>query len=270
MESPSSIAQRIWQGTIPVMFQLTPNEISTLQPPRPFYLLVPRNSYFPLETGLVRKHFLGSTPALVDEMWLEYKGKPLKWHYPVGVLFDLLAGQQDVPWSLHVHFQGFPSEHLLRCPDNETVRRLYFNVLKESNFVKTGDSQNVNNLSVVQANELWDSLKANSHDKFLSVNSKLVPDVQSVKHIPVRVFCKSNPGLCMQEPVEPLNKSTANPLTLGELMHNMLPNLFDSASGKSTVLVQGISPSLETPINWLSENFSHPDSFLYIIVVDTL
>lgn len=35
-------------------------------------------------------------------------------HYPVGVLFDLLAGQQ-LPWSITVHFQGFPTSQLMRC-----------------------------------------------------------------------------------------------------------------------------------------------------------
>lgn len=33
------------------------------------------------------------------------------------------------------------------------------------------------------------------------------------------------------------------------------------------VVIHGIEPLLETPLQWLSEHLSHPDNFLHICVV---
>ncbi len=52
-------------------------------------------------------------------------------HYPIGVLFDLYASPADLPWSITVHFQGFPTDQILRCSSEDTVRMYYTNVLKE-------------------------------------------------------------------------------------------------------------------------------------------
>ena len=55
-------------------------------------------------------------------------------HYPVGVLFDLFANPQELPWPITVHFQGFPTQQLLRCPNEAFVKSHYMNVLKEVPF----------------------------------------------------------------------------------------------------------------------------------------
>jgi hypothetical protein len=46
--------------------------------------------------------------------------------------------------------------------------------------------------------------------------------------------------------------------------NSRLQFFFDSKD--RTVLVQGVSPSLDTPIQWLSEHLSYPDNFLHICV----
>jgi hypothetical protein len=110
-------------------------------------------------------------------MWLDYVGLPLKWHYPIGVLFDLYASQLSLPWSLSVHFQGFPSQTLLRCAGEETVKSHFVNSLKEvcsflrssspffshkllkANYLKHGDNSKVNALSLSEQNDLWEGLR---------------------------------------------------------------------------------------------------------------
>lgn len=105
-----------------------------------------------------------SAPVVIDEMWFDFNGIPLKWcvmigwgciacrltwralfvgnmnmhelsdnsrHYPIGVLYDLLATQQDLPWSVTVHFQEFPSSVLLRCGAEDEVKSHVNNTLKE-------------------------------------------------------------------------------------------------------------------------------------------
>lgn len=44
------------------------------------YCLAPRGSYLTAIAGPVRDHFLASAPAVVDEIWFDYNGLPLKWY----------------------------------------------------------------------------------------------------------------------------------------------------------------------------------------------
>jgi len=67
----------------------------------------------------------------------------------------------------------------------------------------------------------------------------------------------------MQEAVLPLDDKKA-PRTLGNVLIELIPQLFfDDKVPKVTI--QGTSPSLNTPIMWLSQNYSYPDNFLYIV-----
>lgn len=36
------------------------------------------------------------------------------------------------------------------------------------------------------------------------------------------------------------------------------------------IIIQGIEPPLETPVQWLSEHLSHPDNFLHICMTERL
>lgn len=53
MANDREVLREIWEGKIPVCFQLDPEEVYNLQTPDPFYLMVPRLSYFPLCTDKV-------------------------------------------------------------------------------------------------------------------------------------------------------------------------------------------------------------------------
>lgn len=53
MANDREVLREIWEGKIPVCFQLNAEEVSDLQAPDPFYLMVPRLSYFPLCTDKV-------------------------------------------------------------------------------------------------------------------------------------------------------------------------------------------------------------------------
>ena len=54
MADDREILRGIWEGKIPVSFQLSSDEVHTLNVPEPFYLMVPRLLYFPLVTDKVR------------------------------------------------------------------------------------------------------------------------------------------------------------------------------------------------------------------------
>jgi autophagy-related protein 5 len=105
-------------------------------PPPPFYCLLPRCSYLPLVSEDIRSHFLSYTGTDGKEMWFDSGGEPLKWHMFIGVLFDIFADPASLPWNLTVHFREFPSQNLLQCESQETVRNLFFQNLKEAFVIK--------------------------------------------------------------------------------------------------------------------------------------
>ena len=78
-------------------------EIMRLRETFPSHFL---QTYFPIITEKIERHFVKDVEKeLIDEIWLEYEGQPLKWHYPVGLLYDLYAQDSQLPWNITVHFQ---------------------------------------------------------------------------------------------------------------------------------------------------------------------
>ena len=73
------ISAEMWNGSIPVIFTLAPQEVTAMEAPLPLCLSLPRQSYLPCVTQEVRQHFLSSAPAREDEMWFEWEQIPLKW-----------------------------------------------------------------------------------------------------------------------------------------------------------------------------------------------
>lgn len=65
----------------------------------------------------VKKHFLKHIQQdnHDNEMWLEYNGIPLKWHFPIGVLLDIYGEDVQLPWNIVVHFDKFPENEIMHC-----------------------------------------------------------------------------------------------------------------------------------------------------------
>ena len=83
----------------------------------------------------VRKHFSKFIHERLaeSEMWYESWGTPLKWHHPIGVIFDSLKTEETVlPWQITVHFDRFPQADLLPCPSREAVESHFMSCIKVS------------------------------------------------------------------------------------------------------------------------------------------
>lgn len=149
-----------------------------------------------------------------SDTWLSYEGVPLKWHYPLGLLYDLYSGaepaypldassptsksehpsegeeRRTLPWRLTVHFSAFPFDQLVKLESEDTtLHDLFRNGVKEADYLRTGTGKTVMFLSKEDSTQLWDAVKKHDFPLFSSINQKLLnPQGVNLRHLPVRLY----------------------------------------------------------------------------------
>lgn len=269
------LEHEMWAGRIPVMFNLDKHEVTSMEAPLSFCQLLPRMSYLPLWTKDVREHFRSSAPALEDELWLDYKTTPLKWDLPIGVLFDLLREEGELPFMLTVHFLGFPSKVLLRCKNMMAVRSNFMNSLKESCYLQYGHGKAASSFNEKDHDAMWHSISTGSRSEYAGLISRLNLQFGKPTVVALRVLIngfgeKYNYDLrLIQRPI-PLLTPEGQPTTLAMALEQVLPGVCVDSNGKPlsgvSVLVQGVVPEMDCSLEWLSHYMRHPDLFLYVCV----
>ncbi|CAB4298325.1 unnamed protein product [Prunus armeniaca] len=167
-------AQRyVWDGAIPLQIHLHESDVATLPAPPPALILAPRIGYLPLLASHLKPHFSSALPPRLDTIWFEYKGLPLKWYIPTGVLFDLLCAEPERPWNLTVHFTGYPGNILIPCEGEDSVKWSFINSLKEAAYIINGNCKNVMNMSQPDQVELWRSVLNGNLEPYRRVSTKL-------------------------------------------------------------------------------------------------
>ncbi|XP_037038701.1 autophagy protein 5 isoform X2 [Bradysia coprophila] len=267
MANDREVLRIVWEGQIPVCFQVDPEEIDGVQQPENFYLMISRLTYLPLVTDKVRKHFsrFVSNEHQDGEVWYDCNGTPLKWHYPIGVLFDLTTSREDnaLPWCLTIHFTKFPEGVLIRCPNKEIVEAHFMSCLKEADVLKHR-GQVVSAMQKKDHNQLWLGLVNDKFDQFWAVNRRLMEplgDQDGFKHIPIRSY--NEDGTYLQKLIPPTNEAGQR-RTVQDLLDD-----FGTPDVRKAVAVytHGVEVHNETPLQWLSEHLSYPDNFLHICMV---
>ena len=276
MASDKQVLREVWEGKLPLCITIAPDEVNSIDPIEKIYVMAPRQSYLPLCCERVAEVFRkahASGDASEEgsnshtEVWFEHNGTPLKWHLPIGVLFDLHSDDTNLlPWQLTAHCANFPEGELLHCRSSDVIEAHFISRLKEADYLKhDGDVINAMRRNDHQA--LWSGVKGQKFEQFWDVNQKLMEPVRaaSFKYIPFYIHQRNQP--VTQRLFQPNNNNDDNgdapSKTLAHLLEDSLPQ-FDPTT--SRVVVQGLEPPLETPIQWLSEHLSHLDNFLHIVV----
>lgn len=149
------------------------------------------------------------TPA---DLWLSYEGVPLKWHYPLGLLYDLYSGAEPIypldplspshktensedehrrlPWKLTVHFSEYPTEQLVRLDAEDRVMHdLFRNSVKEADYLRNGTGKTVMFLSERDSTQLWDAVREHNFSLYNPINQKLLnPQGTALRHVPIRIY----------------------------------------------------------------------------------
>jgi hypothetical protein len=154
------------------------------------------------------------------ECWFEDEdsGIPLRWHFFVGVLYDLMRGKsaiklsswkgpsnqhiQDVflPWRIRVHFTSYPHDRLLPLDDGSPQRkaentnndvddnhrritamvgRFFRNSLKQALFMQYGSSKVAMQITKNSHEKIWDSVKMSNYAAYHEVNVDLQSGISS-------------------------------------------------------------------------------------------
>ena len=137
----------------------------------------------------VRKHFSSQLACQTGEMWFSCNGSPLRWHHPIGLLYDLLAGAatdcpDHLPWSITTHFSHFPVDQILPCQAREQVwwwlcdnsvnlwsqgESVFMSSLKEADQLKHSGKV-VSMMQKKDHNQLWLGLISDKFDQFWAIN----------------------------------------------------------------------------------------------------
>ena len=229
-------------------------------------------SYFPLVTDKVFRHFQrASNQDDIDEMWLEFEGQSLKWHYPIGVLFDMYGCQSALPWNVTVHFRRFPEQELLRCPNREAVESNFMSSVKEADSLKHRSTV-MNSMRKNEHKQLWTGLSNDRFDQFWNMNKRLMERVngEPFRYVPLRIMMAERP---YEQKLFKTVSDDGELLTFGDFLKQNCSHILNMSDGDQisvlpnwSVFIQGVQPPLETPMQWLSEHMSHPDNFLYVIL----
>lgn len=132
-----SLQRKVWAGSIPLSIRLAPSDCRTYDQADAYLIHVPRLSYLPFLLPRLHAFFrsqLIDPDVQAHTAWFEFEEVALKWHYPVGLLYDLFSGAQPVsaddvdagglqqveeegqgplPWRLILHYTDFPTEQLV-------------------------------------------------------------------------------------------------------------------------------------------------------------
>ncbi|KAJ2886589.1 autophagy protein 5 [Coemansia aciculifera] len=190
--------KRVWKGMIPIELQLAASDAIELlasavlpEPFQTFYMLIPRVGYLPFISGKIKERWLDPMLALSgsrtpsdqigeSDIWFEYKGQALKWHYPIGLLYDMLVsdvhrGDAELPWSLTLHVRKLPTAKIIAQPNGQLMRDMFMAMIKEADFIRNGSTKRVMDLAKSDQMQFLDGLETHSYEKYFAIHSILVP-----------------------------------------------------------------------------------------------
>lgn len=243
------VLREIWHGQLPLCFKMHQDDISGMQRPEPYYMMVSRVSYFPLVLDRVVKYFcrfMDQNKPTTADMWLDYEGQPIKWHHPIGLSWDLFGSHYDLPWGLILHFSEFPAKELVRCNTKASIETTFMSSLKEADALKHKGAV-IKNMVKKDHNQLWSSLVNDKFDQFWLINKRLMErnDNELFRYIPFRLYL----------PDYTYVQKSIRPCTTERLIFQTSPNQATSVhdAEETTEQEPNVNPSIKLPIVYENE-----------------
>ncbi|KAL3117163.1 hypothetical protein niasHT_007566 [Heterodera trifolii] len=261
----------VWDSKVPVEFSLDNSE-SVLATHQSCFMMLSRVSYFPVYLDKTLK-VLTSGDASEEQLlnvWLQFDGQILKWHYPIGVLYDIYHGNagdgQTTPWPITVHLKNFPDE-LIRCRTKETLKFCFLQSLKEACQLKLR-SNIAASMTKDEHGRLFDGLCNDRFNDFWMVNDKLMglrssSGEEQFSTIPARFYESSYSfRQLLLHSKKQLDDGNMGESLLIDALHKVFPDYAIETDFEA--VTHGIVLPLNTPLIWLARNLVYPDNFVHI------
>jgi autophagy-related protein 5 len=266
--------RKICGGELLLCIRLDSQDIASLTEPPPLFRMVPRMAYPPFLFNDVSEHFIASLPPKMGqeyEIWFDYDGSPLKWHYPFGLLCDLLVGSSvPQPLDLTVHFRGCSSRDVLPYSGVSSLESVVMSAFKQATYLEQNTTAPFMRLPKQQQTQLWDSIWKCNLEAFATVQHQLLcQNLSRCKSLAVRIHFCGEVRDTLLHPVPPFDKD-GNPSTVISFLREVMPALVDEAAAVLQegieVLTHGVRVPGDTPLYWLALNASYLDHFVHLVV----
>eukprot|EP00667_Euglena_gracilis_P015753 EG_transcript_16403 len=274
-----AVQREIWKGEVPVEYTLADSEVAVIGKPPPFYQLIPRMSYLPFYLPDVRNHFAPAAVKLGQDkarMWLSHNNAPVKWHLPLGVIYDMIHQDSDPAagpvLQLTVHFDGFPEGKVLSLQTEEDVGSFFLHSMKEAACIRFDSAKAVITLTTKDKQELCEAVR-DCYSRFSSyqkVREKIEQGEKACDKLAVRLVVRSAVDAPGQFRL--LLRTARRDQTVGQLLHATLPAHFPTvpegaaASPSATAVLHGVTPLAAMPLRFVAK-CSHPDLWIYLVVL---
>ncbi|KAI0093454.1 autophagy protein Apg5-domain-containing protein [Irpex rosettiformis] len=186
-----------WEGTVPLEIRVDSKELpaNSDRGLECYYVQAPRVSYLPLLIPDLKRFLLdvvfdeaAARTVKEEDWWFESDdGNLLKWHWPIGLLYDnytiaassrnptASSSQTIVPLRLVLHLAAPPTDKLLLSPSAETCKQAFMGQMKEADFIRWGNTKRMTSLRKAEQDGLWEGIKEHNFDEYWRVASKVTP-----------------------------------------------------------------------------------------------
>ncbi|TCD59892.1 autophagy protein 5 [Steccherinum ochraceum] len=186
-----------WEGTVPLEIRVDSKELpaNSDRGLETYYIQAPRVSYLPLIVPELKRFLLDvvfdEAAARImkeEDWWFESEeGSLLKWHWPLGLIYDTHTISQSVrptssslsqapsPLRLILHLASPPTEKLLLAPSAEACKQAFMGQMKEADFLRWGSTKRMTGLRKAEQDGLWEGIKEHNFDEYWRVASKITP-----------------------------------------------------------------------------------------------
>ncbi|KAL4990227.1 autophagy protein Apg5-domain-containing protein [Aspergillus falconensis] len=281
----NSIQKSIWEGQLPLQITLAPAESRTYDQTEPYLISYPRISYLPSLLPRLKAFFSSSlidpTASEPHDGWFSFEAVPLKWHYPIGLLYDLYAGADPatkssdadapddglLPWRLVVHFSDWPDAELVRLDAKGMVMHdAFINSVKEADFVRNGTAKGIMTLSKDDSSGLWKAVQDVDLASFQRIMNILLPSNshQPLRNLPVRLFLplppkpdsdSDSPFLkVVQSPIPPTISTTPSQVQQQMAQSTLLSSSRASVSSPGAAQTQPQTQTIGTALHSILPN----------------
>ncbi|MCJ1455026.1 autophagy protein 5 [Mycoblastus sanguinarius] len=298
-----ALQKLVWDGSLPVEIRLSAAECRVYDQADPYLIQYPRLSYLPF---LLPRLYTFFGPSLISpdvvpyDGWFSFENVPLKWQYPLGLLFDLFSGaspaqapgldlkdrspsegdEDQLPWRLTLHFTEWPEQALVR-PDAEgkMLHDAFINSVKEADFLRNGTAKGIMSLSKDDSTQLWNAVQDHDLNAFSPISKRLLyAQGAPLRHVPLKVYLPSSPTASeptsghlrvVQSLITPSLPNSREPQTLGTALHALLPTLFPSRRTPilAKAVLHGAVMPMGAPIEDVMRVAAYLDGWIHLGVV---